>query len=177
MGILPILGLLICELFPTEIRATASGITRSIGYLAMMANLKLFPMAVNSLGFHYVVYFYAIITAMLAAWGFLTIENTDELSLVDIQGMHKKTEESGIRKCDQPEEEVRKEQNCDAKYSVVNAVLNERNCYVNLYGVADLGNVTNVPKRKKISQVLQPPTLTSQNEGEAKEKRDISVKL
>ena len=158
MGILPILGLLICELFPTEIRATASGLTRSIGYLAMMANLKLFPMAVNSLGFHYVVYFYAVITALLAAWGFLTIKNTDELNLVEIQKMRKKTEASGRRKYDHPEDEVRKEWNCDRQngnYSVANAVLNERNSYAHAHEMTELGNVSNVPKRRKSSRVLQ----------------------
>ena len=80
MGILPTLLVLKGELFPTEIRATAAGLTTSIGTIVGMANYKLFPMAVESLGFHYVVYFYAIITTLLGAWGFLTIKNNDEES-------------------------------------------------------------------------------------------------
>ena len=148
MGILPTLLVLKGELFPTEIRATAAGLTTSIGMIALMANVKLFPIAVESLGFHNVVYFYAIIDALVAAWGFLTINNIDELSLVEIEDMYQKTEASGKRKCDHPEEEVRKEGNYDgrgATYSVANAILNE------------LGNFINVPKRKKISRVLNPP--------------------
>ena len=115
-------------------------------------------MAVESLGFHYVVYFYAIITALLAAWGFLTKKNTDELCLVNIQDMHKNTEASRKRKCDHPEEEVRKKWSFDrqnGKYSVANAVLNERNCYAHAHEMTELGNVANVPKRKKSSRVLQ----------------------
>ena len=165
LAILPILGLLRGELFPTEIRATAAGLTMSIGCTALMANLKLFPMAVKSLGFHYVVYIYAIITALLAAWGFLTKKNTDELCLVNIQDMHKNTEASRKRKCDHPEEEVRNEWNCDgrgATYSVANAVPAERNCYVNPLEVAESGNVPNMPEMKKISQTIHSPTLSTE---------------
>ena len=153
------------ELFPTEIRSTAAGLTTSIGMIACMTNLKFFPTAVESLGFHYVLYFYAIITALLAAWGFLTIKNTDELSLVAIQDMHKKTEATGIRRCDHPEEEVRNEWNCDgrgATYSVANAVPAERNCYVNPLEVAESGNVPNMPEMKKISQTIHSPTLSTE---------------
>ena len=158
MGIVPILGVLTGELFPTEIRATASGLSMSIAMIACMANYKFFPMAVESLGFHHVVYFYAIITALLAAWGFITIKNTDELSLVEIQDIKKKTEASGIKKCDRPEEEVRKVSNCYSlgpKYSVANAALRERNCCVNPNEMSEWDYVTNVPRRKKSSRVLQ----------------------
>ena len=102
IAILPILGVLTGELFPAEIRATAAGLTTSLGCIVSMVNFKFFPMAVESLGFNYVVYFYAIITALFATWGFLTIKNTDELSLVEIQDMYQKTEATGIRKCDHP---------------------------------------------------------------------------
>ena len=165
IGIHPILTLLRGELFPTEIRATASGIVMAASELVLMINLKLFPMAVAAFGFHYVVYFYAIITALFATRGFLTIKNTDELSLVAIQDMHKKTEATGIRRCDHPEEEVRNEWNCDgrgATYSVANAVPAERNCYVNPLEVAESGNVPNMPEMKKISQTIHSPTLSTE---------------
>ena len=78
-----------------------------------------------------------------------------------------------------PGEEVRKEWNCDgqdAKYSFGNAVPKERNSCVIPHEVDELGNAINAPKRRKISQNLQPPTLTIENEGEGKEKRrDLSV--
>ena len=90
MALGPTLGLLKSELFPTEIRATASGIIVALAYVIWMVNNKLFPMAVASLGFHSVVYFYAVMTGVLAAWGFITIKETDRLSLTQIQDMHKK---------------------------------------------------------------------------------------
>ena len=67
----------------------------------------------------------------------------------------------------QPEQEGRKQWDCnggDGKFSFANAVLNERDCYV-------IPHEGNVPKRRKSSRVLQPPTLTTVNEGEGKEMR------
>ena len=97
------------------------------------------------------------------------------------EGIPSKTDQSGELAISPvivlPGEEVRKEWNCDdqvARYSFDNAIQNERNCYV--IPLDELGNAINVPKRRKISQNLQPPTLTIENEGEGKEKRrDLSV--
>ena len=72
------------ELFPTEIRATSTGIVFAASYVA------LYPIAVDAFGFHYVMYFYAAITAMMTLWGLITIKNTDKLSLTEIQDMHKR---------------------------------------------------------------------------------------
>ena len=99
------------------------------------------------------------------------------------EGLPSKTDQSGELAISPvivlPGEEVRKEWNCDgqdAKYSFDNAIQNERNCYVIPHEVDELGNAVNVPKRRKVSQNLQPPTLTIENEGEGKEKRrDLSV--
>ena len=93
---MPTVGLLRGELFSTEIRATASGIIMAMGNLTLMVNLKLFPMAVASFGFHSVVYFYAVMIGVMVAWGFLTIKDTDRLSLTEIQDMQEKTETSAI---------------------------------------------------------------------------------
>ena len=78
------------ELFPTEIRATSSGIVFAASYVALMGNYKLYPIAVDTFGFHYVMYFYSAVTAILTIWGLLTIKNTDRLSLTEIQDMHKR---------------------------------------------------------------------------------------
>ena len=83
------------ELFPTDIRATAGGIVMAMGKATLVANYKFFPIAVTSFGFHYVFYFYAFITALMAVWGFLTIEDTDQLSLTEVQNMLKKNEVQG----------------------------------------------------------------------------------
>ena len=100
VGLFPILNVLCGELFPTEIRATSNGIVLAMSYVALMANYKLYPIAVESLGFHYVVYFYAAITAAFTIWGLLTIRNTDRLSLTEIQDMHRKAEVPGTRNGD-----------------------------------------------------------------------------
>ena len=89
--------MLFAELFPTEIRATSIGIVFALSYVALMGNFKLYPMAVEKFGFHYVVYFYAAITATFTIWGVLTIKNTDRLSLTEIQEMQNTNEVSGIR--------------------------------------------------------------------------------
>ena len=61
-----------------------------------MVNYKIYPNAVEMLGFHYVMYFYAIIVAMMVAWGGITIKDTDQLSLTEIQDTHKKTVVAGV---------------------------------------------------------------------------------
>ena len=85
------------ELFPTEIRATSNGIVMATSYVVIMGNYKLYPIAVETFGFQFVVYFYASITATFTIWGLLTIKNTDRLSLTEIQDMHKETEVPEIR--------------------------------------------------------------------------------
>ena len=107
------------ELFPTEIRATACAIVIVMGRLIMVAIYKFFPAAVRSFGFHYVVYFFALMTAIMVIWGFLMIEDTDRLSLTEIQDMGKETEQPRIRN-----EEV-KEDNA-LQLQVVNVNVNER---------------------------------------------------
>ena len=81
------------ELFCTEIRATASGIVEAIGKLILVANHKFFPLAIVSFGFHYVVYFFSAMTAIMVIWGSLTIKDTDQLSLTEIQDMDRNAEQ------------------------------------------------------------------------------------
>ena len=85
------------ELFPTDIRATAYGIVEAVGKLTLVANAKFFPIATASFGFHYVMYFFAIMMAIMVIWGFLTIKDTDRLSLTEIQdlGKNAKQEKDG----------------------------------------------------------------------------------
>ena len=96
LGLLPTIYVLYGELFPTKIRATSHGIGWALAYVALMGNLKIYPIAVDTIGFHFVMYFYALIMAFMVIWGGLKIEDTDKLSLTAIQDMHKKTDGSGI---------------------------------------------------------------------------------
>ena len=65
----------------------------AMGKVILAANQKFFPTAVASFGFNYVVYFYALIMAIMVMWGFLTIPETDGLSLTDIQDLDNAAEQ------------------------------------------------------------------------------------
>ena len=145
------------ELFPTEIRATAGSIVVAMGKLILVANYKLFPIAIASFGFHYVVYFFALMMAVMVTWGFLTIKDTDQLSLTEIQNMGKDT---GRKKEKEEENEVVDAENAEKALEVVFknvmeqrarrrkiSVLNEQNllrvideesaCRYNIHGVKE----------------------------------------
>ena len=111
LGLLPTIYLLFGELFPTKIRATSNGIAFAASYVALMGNLKMYPIAVAAIGFHYVMYFYAVIMAFMVIWGGLKIKDTDKLSLTEIQDMHKKTDVSGITSKNKEENEEKEEGN------------------------------------------------------------------
>ena len=161
------------ELFPTEIRATSSGIVAATANVVVMGNYKLYPIAVETFGFHYVVYFYAGITATATLWGLLTIKDTDRLSLTEIQDMHKKTEVPEIRTEEGGAKEFVKAIE-DSGY-FANPILNEQNCYINPVEVNELGDMTpvkeyndgkTVRKRSVLNHVH--PIMTSKNKTEDK---------
>ena len=64
--------------------------------VAAMINVKIYPIAEETFGFHWVMYFYAVASAFMVIWGGLTIKDIDHLSLTEIQDLNKKTEVSGI---------------------------------------------------------------------------------
>ena len=55
-----------------------------------MVNQKLFPIVVSTFGFYSIVYFYSAIVAVFTIYGWLTIKDTDKLSLSEVQAMFKK---------------------------------------------------------------------------------------
>ena len=150
MAIVPTLGLLRSELFPTEIRATASGIISASANLTWMVNNKLFPMAVASFGFHSVVYFYAAMTGVMAAWGLLTMKNTDQLSLTEIQDMQQKTESVGKSSSSSDKEvnsgtdvenssDEKVEKTKEGRGDLALSSLSKRNCYVSFIKMNEAG--------------------------------------
>ena len=84
IGIIPTLSFLRGESFPTEIRATACGYVVALGKIILVVNHKLFPIAITLFGFRNVVYFYALMMALMVIWGCLTIKDTEHLSLSEI---------------------------------------------------------------------------------------------
>ena len=57
-----------------------------------MVNEKFFPMAVASFGFLNVVYYYALIMAIMVVWGYLTIKQTEGMSLTEIHDIGRNDE-------------------------------------------------------------------------------------
>ena len=47
--------------------------------------MKTFPMLNNSVGFYGTLYFYAALSIVMLFWGVFTIENNEDLSLVEVE--------------------------------------------------------------------------------------------
>ena len=93
IGIQPTLHVLSCESFPTNIRATSHGIIYALQQITIMVNQKLFPIVLSTYGFYTIVYFYATVVALFTTYGWLTMKETDKLSLSEVQVMFNKKEE------------------------------------------------------------------------------------
>ena len=72
-GIVPILYTLMSELFPTEIRTQAIGITEALYLASEGVGVKLFPEMRNSMGLCGVCLLYASMGYLNVFWGGLTI--------------------------------------------------------------------------------------------------------
>ena len=72
-GIVPILYTLMSELFPTEIRTQAIGITEALYLASEGVGVKLFPEMKNSMGLCGVCLLYASMGYLNVLWGGLTI--------------------------------------------------------------------------------------------------------
>ena len=72
-GIVPILYTLMSELFPTEIRTQAIGITEALYLASEGVGVKLYPEMRNSMGLCGVCLLYAAMGFLNVIWGGLTI--------------------------------------------------------------------------------------------------------
>ena len=77
--------ILIGESFPTEIRNFAAGFLECIGYASSSIALKCFVDMKKMMGFHGVFFFYTLVAALTAIWGFLTIQDNRSKTLVEIE--------------------------------------------------------------------------------------------
>ena len=84
-GQLPILHTLIAELFPTEIRTQAIGITDSMYLTTGALAVKFFPEMKHAFGFSGLCFFYAIMGFLNFTWGGLTIPDNRGKSLVKVE--------------------------------------------------------------------------------------------
>jgi hypothetical protein len=58
-GLMPVIHILLGEIFPTDIRTTSIGLINALENIAFMVNIKLFPSFMASLGLPAIMYIYA----------------------------------------------------------------------------------------------------------------------
>ena len=84
----PISSMLQNELYPTEIRTLASGITKAcmsiVGTLGVMA----FPPMKRVIGLHGILFVYASISMLSSIWGYIKIPETRGKSLTKVEEMY-----------------------------------------------------------------------------------------
>ena len=84
----PISSMLQNELYPTEIRTLASGITKAcmsiVGTLGVMA----FPPMKRVIGLHGILFVYASISLLSTIWGYIKIPETRGKSLTKVEEMY-----------------------------------------------------------------------------------------
>jgi hypothetical protein len=84
-GILPVMHVLLNELFPTDIRTQSIGVTQSISLMFGAAGVKLFPNINNMIGFHGTCMIYSLVTFFSVLWGAITIPDNRGKSLVKVE--------------------------------------------------------------------------------------------
>ena len=87
LGISPVLDIIASELFPTEIRTQALGITRSSYYSFSAFATMIFPKLKEYLGLYGVFFCFSAMSALCTFWGFLKIPETRGKSLIKVEEM------------------------------------------------------------------------------------------
>merc|ERR1712062_483331 len=82
VGILPVLQLLLGELFPTDIRSQSIGFVLASFCASAALNVKSFPQLKHYLGLHGIFFFYGAIGFVTLLWGLKTIPDNRGKSLV-----------------------------------------------------------------------------------------------
>ena len=88
--IIPVLYSLLGELFPTEIRTLAVGITQSLEFGSGAIIVKFYPDMKYLMGLHGVCYLYASIGFFNSLWGYFTIPDNRSKTLVEIEEAYNK---------------------------------------------------------------------------------------
>jgi hypothetical protein len=73
------------ELFPSDIRSLAIGLTLSAVLCMSTANILVYPYLIESFQFHGTFYFYAVTSFMTMLWGVFTIPDNRGLSLAKVE--------------------------------------------------------------------------------------------
>ena len=89
-GILPVLNILLAELFPTDIRNISVGIVMAVTYIATYCTLMAYPIISSADAFHWLMYVYGVISLFMTVWAIFTVEETDSMSLVEIEKLFRR---------------------------------------------------------------------------------------
>jgi hypothetical protein len=90
LGLSTVIYILLSESFPTDIRTASVGIVHTLETVALMLNVKCYPILTATIGFPAVAYIYAAMICLMTLWGAATIRNTDGLTLVEVERMFEK---------------------------------------------------------------------------------------
>ena len=84
----PISSMLQNELYPTEIRTLASGITKACMSIVGVLGIIAFPPMKRVIGLHGILFFYASICMLSTIWGYIKIPETRGKSLTKVEEMY-----------------------------------------------------------------------------------------
>ena len=90
LGIMPIQNILLAELFPTDIRGISVGVVRAVAYVAGYFNMMAYPMASSANAFFELMLGYGVVSAFMTVWAIITMKDTDNMSLVEIENSYRK---------------------------------------------------------------------------------------
>jgi MFS family permease len=85
IGVYPVLQVLMGELFPSDIRSLAIGLTISAALCCSTANMLLYPFLIESFSFFGTFYFYAATAFVTMLWGVFNIPDNRGLSLAKVE--------------------------------------------------------------------------------------------
>ena len=85
IGFLPLINLLLAELYPTDIRTVATGLTLAITMGLGSAVVKIFPTIKAAMGMGNMFFTFAAASLMLAIWGAVFIPENKGLSLAKVE--------------------------------------------------------------------------------------------
>ena len=85
IGVYPVLQVLSGELYPTDIRSLAIGITLALARISETSSVLVYPYLVQSLNFYGAFYFYAGTASLVMVWGIMTIPDNRQLTLAKVE--------------------------------------------------------------------------------------------
>jgi facilitated trehalose transporter len=85
IGVNPILQVLVGELFPSDIRSLAIGITLSMARCVETTNVLVYPFLIEKLNLYGTFFFYAGTALAVMLWGLFTIPDNRGLSLAKVE--------------------------------------------------------------------------------------------